>query len=417
MGKIIYDPKKNNQDKVVELVSHEKVEQTNRLDALIENLNSVRPIGDTDCDYAIYLEDYAYTYIYQYAQTDLSCEHSAVVVGEYYPETKEAIICGIMPIPKHKLNSEGEWINQEAVESLYEEKEKYFPGASLLGWLHMQPGYGTMLTMKEVKIHRELFNREGSLFVLVDPINRLETFFVYEDEMLKEQTGYYVYYDKNPSMQHYMLDKPFGEAEKEDADNYVVNQFREIGRRRKKEYIQRKKTNFTVVAASLALLALAAVVVKNSEQNSRVREMQQELEQARLAQQMQLEQNATPPFVFDDEQQDKEVFSDEEVTEIDMQIDSEQEVMEEVDEQVEDEVVEETETSEGEVNTEEQNSETLVEVEETYKRYVVEPGDTLRKISQKYFSTELRAKDIMVLNEIQNGDHIYVGQELLIPNE
>ena len=57
------------------------------------------------------------------------------------------------------------------------------------------------------------------------------------------------------------------------------------------------------------------------------------------------------------------------------------------------------------------------EVAMSYRTYVVESGDTLRKISEKYFNTELRAKDISRLNELENGDHIYVGQELLIPND
>ena len=200
MGTIIYDPNKKNKDKQklqenkAKIVSVEEVEDRSqvgstkseeRYNTLIENIDSVRPMGDTDCDYVIYLEDYVYTYIYQYANTDLSCEHSAAIVGEYYPDSREMIICGIMPIDKDKLAAPDEWINEEVVKTLQEEKEQYFQDARILGWLHMQPGYGTMLTMKEVKAHREVFDKEGTLLLLVDPINKIETFYVYEDDTLK----------------------------------------------------------------------------------------------------------------------------------------------------------------------------------------------------------------------------------------
>ena len=449
MGKIIYDPrtksKKQVEQEVVEVNDMNTASPEQRIEALIENLNSVRPVGDTDCDYAVYLEDYAYTYIYQYAQTDLACEHSAAIIGECYPETKEIIICGVMPIDKHRLDHVEEWINQEAIDSLYEEKEKYFPGASILGWLHMQPGYGTMLTMKEVKIHRELFNRDGSLLLLVDPINKIETFHVYEEDNLKEQSGYYIYYDKNPCMQKYMLDKPFISGEKEEVDDNVVSQFREIGQRRKREYQQRKRTNFTVVAASVALLAMAAILLRVGEQDKAIQDVAAKLSNQTnaVATKPSLpDGNAdteTVPFVFEQVGLDEAAEDDSlevgglpsilEDDYADMQVDMDAEVAEEVTEEVD---AEEVSSMLEELAAEEEGEELVLvndelvapqeevaqqEVVEAtdYRLYVVEDGDTLRKISMKHFNTELRTKDIIALNEIENGDHIFVGQQLKIP--
>ncbi|MGL5676388.1 MAG: LysM peptidoglycan-binding domain-containing protein [Cellulosilyticaceae bacterium] len=450
MGKIIYNPKTkaNSVEEVEDVQVVKEVEKgcqaEARIEALIENLNSVRPIGDTDCDYAVYLEDYAYTYIYQYANTDLSCEHSAAIVGEYYPETKEVIICGVLPIQKRYLSHAEEWVNEEALQGLYDEKEKYFPGASILGWLHMQPGYGTMLTMKEVKVHRDLFTREGSLLLLVDPINRLESFHVYENEMLKEQSGYYIYYDKNPCMQQYMLDKPFINLEKEEEEDNVVNQFREIGRRRKKEYQQRKQTNFTVIAASVALLAMAAFMLRMGENDQKAREqqnqLQQQMESANVANKPNLPtEGQNSPFVFNPQtpvsslpeevtQGGAVVGEEESVPTMAEKIETEEAVEPEENEEAEaedDAVAEESSTEETpkapekEVVEEEKQAVTKEEKPaiEKQRTYVVEEGDTLRKISMKHFNTELRTKEIIALNEIDNGDHIYVGQELKIPNK
>ena len=456
MGTIIYDPHKKNKDKQTvqenkaSVISVEEARDRSnegsekseeRYNMLIENIDSVRPMGDTDCDYVIYLEDYVYTYIYQYANTDLSCEHSAAIIGEYYPESREMIICGIMPIDKDKLSTVDEWINEEAVEALQEEKESYFQGAKILGWLHMQPGYGTMLTMKEVKSHREIFDREGTLLLLVDPINKIETFYVYEDDTLKEQSGYYMYYDKNPCMQQYMLDRPFISVEKEETEDDVVNQFREIGKIRKKEYEHKKKMNLTVVAASIALLALSAVILKMNDQNAKINGLQAELAQmsskeAATGQDVSTSgEDANAQFVFNPEGAIDAAIPD--VTIIDRTGEEANAPKEEVTaDKVVEEVVEEVaqkkpaeeipvtneekvDIAEEVANTNEEGEQAVEAAtqEEDYITYVVQEGDSLRKISFDHYQTELRTKEIIALNEIENGDDIYVGQKLKLPAE
>ena len=461
MGTIIYDPHKKNKDKQTvqenkaSVISVEEARDRSnegsekseeRYNTLIENIDSVRPMGDTDCDYVIYLEDYVYTYIYQYANTDLSCEHSAAIIGEYYPESREMIICGIMPIDKDKLSTVDEWINEEAVEALQEEKESYFQGAKILGWLHMQPGYVTMLTMKEVKAHREIFDREGTLLLLVDPINKIETFYVYEDDTLKEQSGYYMYYDKNPCMQQYMLDRPFISVEKEETEDDVVNQFSEIGKIRKKEYEHKKKMNLTVVAASIALLALSAVILKMNDQNAKINGLQAELAQmsskeAATGQDVSTSgEEANAQFVFNPEGAIDAATPD--VTIIDRtgeeanapkeEVTVDKVVEEEVEEVAQEKPAEEKPAEETPVTNEEQvdiaeeaattnkEGEQAVEAatqEEDYITYVVQEGDSLRKISFDHYQTELRTKEIIALNEIENGDDIYVGQKLKLPAE
>lgn len=463
MGTIIYDPrqKKNKKMKEVEVSGAEaisvqevkdktkdkmkvkakgrSIESEERYNALIENIDSVRPMGDTDCDYVIYLEDYVYTYIYQYANTDLSCEHSAAIIGEYYPDSKEMIICGIMPIAKDNLSSVEEWINEGAIQDLQVEKERYFPGARILGWLHMQPGYGTMLTMKEVKAHREVFEREGTLLLLVDPINKIETFYVYEDDTLKEQSGYYMYYDKNPCMQQYMLDRPFIPTEKEETEDGIVNQFREIGRMRKKEYEQKKKMNLTVVAASIALLALSAVMLKVNDQNGRMKELEAKLAQAAENQVQNQAQNNTgieddsAKFVIDTinpeeaidastpdvkivdltQNESLDVAKEDQVNQeesIDQEAISAEEVAQE--EPVKEEIVETVKAIQEDAATDSEK-----DTDEDYLSYTVQEGDSLRKISQDHYQTELRAKEIIKLNDLENGDQIHVGQVLKLPAE
>jgi nucleoid-associated protein YgaU len=56
-------------------------------------------------------------------------------------------------------------------------------------------------------------------------------------------------------------------------------------------------------------------------------------------------------------------------------------------------------------------------VVEDYIEYVVQPGDTLLKISYAHYKTEKRARDIIQMNSIENGDNIFIGQKLKLPVE
>jgi LysM repeat protein len=440
MGKIIYDPRQagekgtsslRSKESIVEKGKKELESIKNTYDSLIESIDSVRPIGDTECDYVVYMEDYVYTYMYQYAATNLDAEHAGVLVGEFYPETKEVIVCGMLPVPKEYLKNEEDWITHEALSYLKTEKEKYFSGASLIGWMHMQPGYGTMLTMKEVKIHRDLFDKQGSILLLMDAINKIETFYVFEEDTLKEQSGYYIYYDKNPSMQQYMLENPFVVQEKTQQEDGLVNQFRELGRKRKKEYEQKRRMNFTVAASALSLLAMSAVLLKITDQRSQIQDLQTHLAKTlegsqQVADNVQFtiepSQNQLPPSLEFTIEGVEPVESIEEVIEV---MGEAEEVIVEKEQVVEVETQKEITTAE---NVQEQPQVDAIEVVEVanekedlvvedYIEYVVQPGDTLLKISYAHYKTEKRARDIIQMNSIENGDNIFIGQKLKLPVE
>lgn len=459
MGRIIYNPKekqgknaknkqakntqtKNTQEAVDLVEATQKKEDAKSLPTKMEKkFDNVRQIGDVDSEYKIYLEDYVYTYLYQYAAINLTCEQSAVFLGKFYEEKGEVIISGIIPIPKDKLSYEDEWISKEAIESIEEIKNTYFSDMDMVGWMHMQPGYGTMLTMKEIKAQQQVFGDDARILLLMDPINKIETFFVYEEELYKEQLGYIMYYERNEAMQRYMLEHPFVFEPKEVAEDAVVNQFREIGKIRKKQYQERKKTNFTVVAASVLILALAAVVVKLSDQGAQLKIMQDSAgtisTNAPQVKNNEMPNNDvkviidTPENKVENNDKAVEVASKDlkvvdntktletpeksEVAVNDTKDNGESIVKEGVKESVEEEV---KEAAKEEVAPEDKKSDKEVALEaggKDYKVYVIQEGDTLRKISQDHFQTEARTKDIIEMNGLENGDKILVGEEIKIP--
>lgn len=422
MGKISYRPRKNQgkqenkkklgASKTVDLLEEreelikyntsssvkEESDESNKIITISSNkkdherLDNLKIVGEMDCKYHIFMEDYVYTYIYQLAKADLSKESSAVLIGEIFGESKEAIIRGIIPINMEQLSEDSEWIDGNIIDDVEEQRQIYFKNQSIIGWMHMQPGYGTMLTMKELREHKNVFEGSGSICLLVDAINKVETVFVYEDEELKEQSGYCMYYERNEAMQQYMLDHPFNSGAKEEMKDVVVNQFREIGKIRKAEYAQRRNLNFTVMIASIILIALTAVIVKMND-DRRVQGVVSANSDATVDQMTNEEFGlVTAPATLDKE------FNPDEI----------QEPM--VDEQTEQpqEAIKENENALP-------NQDNLQENNQEYEIYIVEVGDTLADISYKKYGEAKRSVDIAKLNNIENTDQIYVGQELKMP--
>ncbi len=426
MGKISYRPKKNQGKqenkrkmgvpKTVDLLEEreellrygtsqlniEEANETNKIIAISSNkknhetLDNLKIIGEMDCKYHVFIEDYVYTYIYQLAKADLSKESSAILIGEIYGESKEAIVRGVIPIEMEQLAEDSEWIDSNVLEDIEEQRKCYFKDQDIIGWMHMQPGYGTMLTMKEVREHKSVFEGSGSICLLVDAINKIETVFVYEDEELKEQAGYCMYYERNEAMQQYMLDHPFSGGAKEEMKDVVVNQFREIGKIRKAEYAQRKNLNFTVMIASIILIALTAVIVKMND-NKRLTDIAVVNSDATMNQMTNEDINlAIAPATVENEANSNSLDN---------------KIMGEQAKEKDEEKQEDLNVSENKSD----NQDTLQGDNQGYEVYVVQVGDTLADISYKKYGEAKKSIDIAKVNNIENTDQIYVGQELKLP--
>ena len=60
-------------------------------------------------------------------------------------------------------------------------------------------------------------------------------------------------------------------------------------------------------------------------------------------------------------------------------------------------------------------SETAETAAQVWQEYTVQKGDSLSKISERYYGTMSRVKDICELNQIAEEDLIYAGQKIYLP--
>ena len=196
---------------------------------------NIRQIGLAAEDYRIYMEDYVYTFLVRLARTEDSLGEAktrvAVLTGNLkwrsqtaYLFIKGAIIAEEMEAaPDHIDFSENQW------KQIQEAQKEYFEDQEIVGWFFSQPQLLLKVSEVMLKVHMKHFGGEKVL-MLMEPQEREDAFFRYENNEMVRLGGYYLYYEKNPGMQTYMIDKN-EELQPEPQEKYedqAVKDFRKI---------------------------------------------------------------------------------------------------------------------------------------------------------------------------------------------
>lgn len=228
---------------------------------------NIRQIGFISGDCRIYIEDYVYTFLGRTASSEKilgskkGC--AAVLTGEIkwqegiaYVFVKGAILAEKMEAAREHID-----FSEEIWADIHEEQEKYFENQEVVGWFFTQPESPVAATEIFTKVHVKNFGGEKVL-MLMEPVEREDGFFRYENGHLVRQRGYYVYYEKNPGMQAYMIDRnPDVQIEKaEETGDETVKNIRKIIKGKKKEEETEKAEEKTSVFSYAATAALAAAV-------------------------------------------------------------------------------------------------------------------------------------------------------------
>jgi LysM repeat protein len=110
---------------------------------------------------------------------------------------------------KYSRYSEGmEQFTDKSAQYAEEMLNLYFPGGEILGWMQSQPGYGAAVNPAYADCHMSRFTKPYQVLFVMDPIERLNAFYAWDDGMaaVNERRGYIIYYNKNDGMREYMLD-------------------------------------------------------------------------------------------------------------------------------------------------------------------------------------------------------------------
>jgi LysM repeat protein len=381
----------------------------------------IKQIGSIENDIKIYVEDYVYTYLYQYARSGGNKEKLAALAGKriVIDGQQNIIISGAIQAKNTKEQKGVESFTDETWEYINEQMQHYFKGLCLVGWVHTQPSFGTFLMAKDETFHKEYFKEPWQVLFVIDSLDKLDTFFIHNAEKtgLRPAKGYFIYYEKNQEMQEYMLEnslvRPRLEKQTENTEKGEDNkqkkrptpeermdaakEIRRVLKKRAKEAEEENRSRLTMLAGVSSILCIACLFMGVSLLNniSRVRKLETEIATVQNSYYAMAEQL--------EEAQTQMVFAAQRA-----------EQQEQLRKEAEEKAARQKQEEERKA-AEEQKRKAEEEKNKVLATYVVEEGDSLGYISNKFYGTSTAIKDIMQANGINDSNKIICGQTLVIP--
>lgn len=387
---------------------------------------NVRQIGNVSDSPKIYVEDYVDTF---FAQLCEKCEKGgnnpigAFLIGDIITGSDEEYVYIYGAVQMHELKMSGSEyvIDDNTWRCAYEDCKQFFEDGEMLGWFVAHPGVPLTPDSSAVKLHKKSFPKKNTVFIMKDPVEKDETYFVHKMNDLMEIGGHYTYYEKNPCMQNYMISsrKKNGVSATETVEDRAAKDFRNMVRTRGERQRQ-KKTGSLMYAASAALVLIVIVMgVTMISSFDRMRSVQSTLnsltgktdtvETQETSGKVTAVTSDEKPKTDDKEQNDAktdDVKTDDTKTDDTVSQNTKDSQTSDEGSDVQNEDKSDQKTSAGGTSSSENGSDGI---------YIVEEGDTLAIISRKMYGDVSHVDAICRMNGITDGNLIYVGQKLLLP--
>ena len=389
---------------------------------------NVRQIGNVSDSPKIYVEDYVDTF---FAQLCEKCEKGgkkpigAFLIGDIQTGTDEEYVYIYGAVQMHELKMSGNEyvIDENTWRCAYEDCKQFFEDGEMLGWFVAHPGVPLTPEPSTVKLHKKSFPKKNTVFIMKDPVEKDETYYVHKMNDLMEIGGHYTYYEKNPCMQNYMISsrKKNGVSATETVEDRAAKDFRNMVRTRGERQRQKKTGNLMYAASAALVLIVIVMGVTMISSFDRMKSVQSTLNS--------LTGKTDTVETRETSGQVTAVTSDGE-TETDGENSEKSESGQADDENAsKDTGNSRTDSPETDADTgnEDEPGQTDQDTADTPDSgtgtsengsdgiYVVEEGDTLAIISRKMYGDVTHVDAICRMNGITDGNLIYVGQKLLLP--
>lgn len=388
---------------------------------------NVRQIGNVSDNPKIYVEDYVDTFFAQLSEKSekKKCPVGAFLVGDILSgdDGDYVYIYGAIQMHELKMSGNEYVLDEDTWKRAYEDCKQFFEDGEMLGWFVAQPGIPLTPDSSVIKLHKKSFPKKNTVFIMKDPIEKDETYYVHKMNDLMAIGGHYTYYEKNPCMQNYMIAsrKKNGAVSPETVEDRAAQDFRDLVRKRGERQKRRKAGGLMYVASACLVLILIIMGVSMVNSFDRMKSVQSTLEAlADTSDTVETRETSGSVTAVTSEEQtgvgqttadqatDDRMTDNQDAQNSDGQASGDQSGQSD-DEQNEDSQVAGTTGagSDGSAATAGENGSDGV--------YIVEEGDTLAIISRKMYGDVTHVDAICRMNGITDGNLIYVGQKLLLP--
>ena len=381
---------------------------------------NVRQIGNVSDNPKIYVEDYVDTYLNQLREKAKEQPVGVILAGEVLEleDEKAVFVSGAVQMQELSEKDGKLEIGQDGMKHMMEEAAQYFPESHIVGWGIVEEGNPMRRNREVKKIQEREFGQEGSLFLWKNAREQDEIFYAYKFGELMQIGGHYIYYEKNPQMQNYMINtrRQNGVTPSEMVEDRAAKDFRSAVRQRMEIKEQSQSSKLLYATSALLVVVVLAIGVSMMNNFERMESVQQSLEQLASA-------KGTEAKVDDNAQVNDQRVNGENENQINAQ--SEGQNQEETKENQNSETVAASGSVKASSDTKKSNDAksegTVPEVSTVQEQlsqsdyYTVKKGDTLASISKKTYGDTGHVEAICKMNGLSDGNLIFIGQKLLLP--
>lgn len=415
---------------------------------------NVRQIGEIAGKQRIYVEDYVVTYLNQLAHPTNTVARGAILLGEWVHYDKEDVlfISGAIEADHLSFDMREVAFSDETWTGLYEKINQYFEEINVVGWFLSRLGYSIKLTDSMRKIHNQYFKGQGSVLYLMDALEQEDAFFLNKEGKLLQQSGYYIYYERNTPMQNYLIEnqaieRNSGQDKRIDyKDGQLLHSYHEIMASRQGRKDERRVTSLLYVTSAMLVIVFLALSISIFNNYDKLKSVQESLnvimgEETLVKTKKEDSDEAQPASLHlqngleggDASGEAAEVSLQENAADVPSEDTALQEGtdptdnMQAQDTSVANDTTQAPDTDVAAATTEPPSALTAQEAEGNNANaveasgitansyYIVQSGDTLLSISQKIYNSGAYVESIRLANEIGENDFIYPGQQIILP--
>ena len=384
---------------------------------------NVRQIGNVSDEPKIYVEDYVDTYLNQLKDKAKEEPVGIALAGEILVLEGQPVvyISGAFRLAEVEVRGKEISLKEETVKQMETDRKKYFPETEIVGWGLIEDGKPMGRSREVGRIHSKYFSKDQSVFIWKDSLDGEEVFYAFKYGELMQMGGHYVFYEKNPAMQNYMIStrKKIGVTPSEVVEDRAAKDFRSVVRERMDAKSDRQNSRLIyitsallvvvvlVIGVSSVLLVVIVLAIGISTMNNydKMEAVQSSLES--LSQSVNSPESQTET-VTEDEGDDEEEGA---AAKAQVETGETESVQEASGDTASDSSGEGDTDDTGAVMTADPSEIDLDE--DDY--YVVQKGDTLDTISMKVYGDAAHVDAICRMNGLSDGNLIYIGQKLLLP--
>ncbi len=364
---------------------------------------NVKQIGNVSDSPRIYVEDYVETFLNQLEEQGREVTITAFLLGEKVQiEGEEFIfVTGALQVKDSISEEINPVITKEELETAKVESREYFHEMDIIGWFQTVPDRPLALSREMAKAHEKLLPEKNSLLILKG--QEEELYFAYKFKELMEIGGHYIFYEKNPDMQSYMIRerRQIGVTPSEVVEDRAAKDFRSTIKGRMEVREQRRESRYVYLTSVLLVVIVLAIGISTMNNYDKMNSVQNSIEtlSSNMGANGSSGNNAQQDAQNSDEQSDQQI--------------AEQTGQGDQGESVGGTDEASQETNGGTTPDPSTIQEELQGASEEY--YVVQKGDTLDLISKKLYGTTSETDAICRMNGLKDGNLIFIGQKLLLP--